>query len=335
MNYDFSISNDVSLSKILDVFLLDNEDPNVVIEFLKQHDDTLEEILNKSICVGKIFQYSFFKKLNFTSKYFFDKNILPIKSLENYSKILCWQLCAIDKNSYVTFYRNWVIDHNSNMPHPYTAGHGNYVYGLDNLIITHLQNNDDPDIFISEIINQIDYNISNYIKFEYSLFISAILQYNVFSQLSYQWKFLFLNNVLLRLMAANNFYDNFLVDCIIRFIEQLLEFEQDNIFHDAILHAIKNVFCSQYLEYYLLDYITIFLNSNFKRHLSEDSCIEEFLINSTLEGVSISPHEVLYLLCRKKSWIKNWHKNNPEELDNILAISKYLKNVKFEAGNHL
>lgn len=333
MNYDFSISGDVSLSKILDVFLLDNEDPNVVIEFLKQHDDTLEEILNKSICVGKIFQYSFFKKLNFTSKYFFDKNILPIKSLENYCKILCWQLCAIDKNSYVTFYRNWVIDHNSNMNHPYTAGHGKYVYELDNLIIKHLQNNDDPDIFISEIINEIDYNNPGSIKFEYSLFISAILQYNVFSQLSYQWKFLFLNNLLQKLIAANNYYDNFLVDCVIRFIEQLLEFEQDNIFHDAILNAVKIAFCSQYLEYYLLDYTTTFLNSNFQRHVFEDSCIEEFLINSTLEGVSISPHEVLYLLGTKKSWIKNWYKNNPEELDNILAISKYFKNVKYKKAS--
>ena len=49
MTYDFDISSEVSLSRILDAFIIDDEKPELIVEFLQQHEDNIEDILQYSL----------------------------------------------------------------------------------------------------------------------------------------------------------------------------------------------------------------------------------------------------------------------------------------------
>ena len=49
MNYDFSLSENVSLSRILDQLINDNEPPEVIINFLKMHDNDFKDIIAKKL----------------------------------------------------------------------------------------------------------------------------------------------------------------------------------------------------------------------------------------------------------------------------------------------
>ena len=55
MTYDIKISEDVSLSKILDSFIIDDENPNIIVAFLKQYSNNLYDILLNSFCVDNTF----------------------------------------------------------------------------------------------------------------------------------------------------------------------------------------------------------------------------------------------------------------------------------------
>lgn len=328
MNYDFSISDNVSLSKILDAFLINDEDPNIVIEFLKQHEECIIEICNNSICISKLFQYNFFKQLNTSAKKYFDDVILQIPSMIYHSIYLCWQILVIDKHAvHTNFYRLWINKQQAVMhiEHPYKHFSEHTLYGFDQYCIQNLKVDIDPSEFIPAFLNKFDSN--TYISFDKSLFFGLFLQYEVFSQLSDCWKYLVLSKLLPNALFIDKSTYN--MDCALRFTEQCIEFETD----DEILSVIASMLSvlkrypyskvQTYIENICRDFIDQFKNSQ---------SIDELLLNCMLSGICFSQHTIIYMyIMEKYQWLKQWKDLNQSELDNILPITKIISNdVKYK-----
>ena len=58
MNFDSSISTDISLSRILDTFIMDGSDLDVILAFLGQHEDDLKDIFAHSTMAYELFDVS-------------------------------------------------------------------------------------------------------------------------------------------------------------------------------------------------------------------------------------------------------------------------------------
>lgn len=85
MIYNQNISDDVSLSQILDEFIESNESPRVILTFLKQHDSNLTDIIKYSTLVNRIFALDFIKRCSLTDLSNFIKLLENI--FENYSQL--------------------------------------------------------------------------------------------------------------------------------------------------------------------------------------------------------------------------------------------------------
>ena len=94
MNYDFSLSENVSLSRILDQLINDNESPEVIINFLKMHDNDFKDIIAKSFCWKRIFQLDFIFECNDACIDYIVSKLTCIST--NVAMYLVWQVCKTE-----------------------------------------------------------------------------------------------------------------------------------------------------------------------------------------------------------------------------------------------
>ena len=120
--FDENISVDISLSKILDAFIFENESPKTIIAFLEQHDSSFKEIISHSICWTRLFQIDFVLQCEDEQV---DYLISKLKSIPGKIAAYCsWQICC--SNSFTSqklkwkFRKelSWILDHFKTR-HPY------------------------------------------------------------------------------------------------------------------------------------------------------------------------------------------------------------------------
>ena len=55
MNYDSTISKDVSLSRVLDEMIVDGSDFDIIVQFLKSHESSIKDIYAHSVFVYDLY----------------------------------------------------------------------------------------------------------------------------------------------------------------------------------------------------------------------------------------------------------------------------------------
>lgn len=86
--YDETISNDVSLSRILDAFIIEDESPATIVAFLEQHDDSFKDIISYSLHWTRMFQLDFMLKCKGNT---LDYMVKKLKSIPGkIAAFCCW-----------------------------------------------------------------------------------------------------------------------------------------------------------------------------------------------------------------------------------------------------
>jgi hypothetical protein len=191
MIYNQNISDDVSLSQILDEFIESNESPRVILTFLKQYDSELIDIIKYSTLVNRLFVLDFIKRCSLTDLSNFTKLIENI--FENYNQLgffdhkvisnMFYQISQSNLDRYtINLFRKFNIDNLMKLHrHPYKFSNKK-IQAFDRIFCD--INCDIDDII--EQINTIDDNdfISIASLLNDSLWYDRILQLDIFSLLS-------------------------------------------------------------------------------------------------------------------------------------------------------
>ena len=308
MNYDFSLSENVSLYRILDQLINDNESPEVIINFLKMHDNDFEDIIAKSFCWKRIFQLDFIFECNAVC---IDYIVSKLTCISNKAAMyLVWQVCKNETElpKYVKDkFRTYTLHLNGygrNFSSPYSSIDGKIVEHSYDAAFFDACNN---KCLIDAMCRMPDDKLHDYCNnLEYSLFKYRFLQYDVFSCLSDIQKFIVLRSICNAISYAT----------YIEFITQVLESdERPEVKFKAI----------EYLEQFLYampnenDYVKC-------------SSFSELLIRMSIEGV-YDYHSIIQEMLNYKRLdiLKDWIEYDEvgfNEAYNISGLVKYMLKLK-------
>ena len=197
MNYDFSLSENVSLSRILDQLINDNESPEVIINFLKMHDNDFEDIIAKSFCWKRIFQLDFIFECNDAC---IDYIVSKLTCISNkVAMYLVWQVCKSEtelsrtiKNKFKAYTAS-LSNSDRKFSFPYAHSVGKCVEKTYDMIFFDACNR---KCLVEVMCSMTNEQVKNYCDdIDRSLFKDRFLQYDVFSCLSDIQKFIVLRNV--------------------------------------------------------------------------------------------------------------------------------------------
>ena len=197
MNYDFSLSENVSLSRILDQLINDNESPEVIINFLKMHDNDFKDIIAKSFCWKRIFQLDFIFECNDACIDYIVSKLTCISA--NVAMYLVWQACKKETEllKYVKDkFRTYTLHLNGydmNFSSPYSSINGKMVWNHYDAAFFDACN---KKCLIDAMCRMPNDKLCDYCNnLVYSLFKYRFLQYDVFSCLSDIQKFIVLRSI--------------------------------------------------------------------------------------------------------------------------------------------
>ena len=198
MNYDFSLSENVSLSRILDQLINDNEPPEVIINFLKMHDNDFKDIIAKSFCWKRIFQLDFIFECNDAC---IDYIVSKLTCISNkVAMYLVWQVCKNEtelpkyvKDKVRTYAFIHLNGYDRNFSSPYSSINGKIVEHHYDAAFFDACNN---KCLIDAMCRMPDDKLHDYCNnLEYSLFKDRFLRYDGLSCLSDIRKLIVLRNV--------------------------------------------------------------------------------------------------------------------------------------------
>lgn len=309
MNYDFSLSENVSLSRILDQLINDNEPPEVIINFLKMHDNDFKDIIAKSFCWKRIFQLDFIFECNDAC---IDYIVSKLTCIGNKAAMyLVWQVCKTEtelpkyvKDKVRTYAFIHLNGYDRNFSSPYSSINGKIVGQQYDAAFFDACNN---KCLIDAMCRMPDDKLHDYCNnLEYSLFKDRFLQYDVFSCLSDIQKFIVLRSICKAISYAT----------YIEFITQVLESdERPEVKFKAI----------EYLEQFL--YATPNENDYVKC-----SSFSELLIRMSIEGV-YDYHSIIQEMLNYKRLdiLKDWIEYDEagfNEAYNISGLVKYMLKIE-------
>ena len=305
MNYDFSLSENVSLSRILDQLINDNESPEVIINFLKLHDNDFKDIIAKSFCWKRIFQLDFIFECNDACIDYIVSKLTYIST--NVAMYLVWQVCKKEtelpkyvKDKVRTYAFIHLNGYDMNFSSPYSSIDGKIVEHSYDAAFFDACNN---KCLIDAMCRMPNDKLHDYCNnLEYSLFKDRFLQYDVFSCLSDIQKFIVLRSIC-KVTDYTTYND---------FITQVLESdERPEVKFEAI----------EFLEQFL--YATPNENDYVKC-----SSFSELLIRMSIEGV-YDYHSIIQEMLNYKRLdiLKDWIEYDEagfNEAYNISGLVKYM-----------
>ena len=309
MNYDFSLSENVSLSRILDQLINDNEPPEVIINFLKMHDNDFKDIIAKSFCWKRIFQLDFIFECNDAC---IDYVVSKLTCISNkVAMYLVWQVCKNEtelpkyvKDKVRTYAFIHLNGYDRNFSSPYSSIDAKMVWHHYDAAFFDACN---KKCLIDAICRMPNDKLRDYCNnLEYSLFKYRFLQYDVFSCLSDIQKFIVLRSICKAISYAT----------YIEFITQVLESdERPEVKFKAI----------EYLEQFL--YETPNENDYVKC-----SSFSELLIRMSIEG-AYDYHSIIQQMLNYKRFdiLKDWIEYDEagfNEAYNISGLVKYMLKLK-------
>ena len=308
MNYDFSLSENVSLSRILDQLINDNESPEVIINFLKMHDNDFKDIIAKSFCWKRIFQLDFIFECNDAC---IDYIVSKLTCISNkVAMYLVWQVCKFEtelsrtiKNKFKAYTAS-LSNSDRKFSFPYAHSVGKCVEKTYDMIFFDACNR---KCLVEVMCSMTNEQVKNYCDdIDRSLFKDRFLQYDVFSCLSDIQKFIVLRSICKAISYAT----------YIEFITQVLESdERPEVKFKAI----------EYLEQFL--YATPNENDYVKC-----SSFSELLIRMSIEG-TYDYHSIIQQMLNYKRLdiLKDWIEYDEagfNEAYNISGLVKYMLKIE-------
>jgi len=304
MIFDSKISTEVSLSKILDTFILENEESKIIIAFLKQHDDNFKDILRYSLHYNRLFQLDLF--LTCTS----DDQDYIIKKLKdtsiNDAAILTWQI--LKSNSYKAQHikykfrqeLDWILKNGPK--HPYSFGHEKHISPLDTLCFKLAESNN-----INALPNIVDNSklIPYFKHISYSLFKNRLMQYDFVSTLDDISKYMFI-----KITFDDIGIDIDTMKCLsMQIFDSNEDFEVKRLCFDKLY--------SNIVPNHIID-------DNILEIVYNCASFAELMLKLTIFNKEVAQHIVLYLLMFKIEWLKEWIEYDRKELDSYLNISDFV-----------
>lgn len=310
MTYDFDISNEVSLSKILDAFIIEDEKPEVIISFLKQHEDNIKDILKYSLYCNRLFQLDFFLRCgNDEQEYVIDM----LEQIDQYdAALLAWQILQSNsknaqhlKYSFRQRFRKIFENiYSEEIRHPYSNGHEVYVASLDALCFKSAQDN-----LVSRIPNIVDANklLKTFKYMSYSLFQKRLIQYDFFAELDIASKYAFLNAV----FSPAHIFSKSTANTIVKFILQILDSDEDIEIKRFCVKRFKCAFSPNDI-----------LDEHERKLVDQCTSFAEFMMKSMIFNAGVTAFTILYLLLYHKQWIEEWCEYDETSLIKTLNVPK-------------
>lgn len=313
MDYDFSISENVSLSKILDGFIIDNKNPEVIINFLKMHDADFKDIIANSFYWNRIFQLDFVFECNDACIDYIVSKLPTLNS--RLAMYLVWQICKpetqlpkLTKDKVRTFAFIHLSRANDDLRSPYAYSTGKYIEKAYDIRFFEACNR---RCLVEEMCSMTDNDLKNYCdNIDGSLFKDRFLQYDVFSCLSDIQK-----SILLRSIKDDGI---FTTSTNYHFITQILESDE--------IPEVKYEAVNVWSKY---DVSTLKDND-----YAKCSSFSELLLMMSIEGI-YDYHNVIQQLLdfNRLDVLKDWIEYDEagfNEAYNISGLVKYMLKLKHQ-----
>ena len=303
----------VSKSKVLDVFIADNEDPLIVVTFLQQHDYMFDELIAGSLYWNRIFQLDYFFKCNRDCRKYIVSKLQDIPLAT--SACFIWQILASNsiKANEVKYECRILLKSilNKAAPmHPYKYLYSGFsvVKEVDKACEKYAC---DDSILSIPFMLKLDAFRDYYTSISHSLFSARMLQYDLFSVVDIYKKWIMLGNA-----EKSTPLD------AIRFILQLLDSGEELEVKKQVYEHMRHAF--EFMPNISNEVIRL-ANDEVRSLILSCSSVEEFMLKSTIYNYEMNPFIILHLLMMKPKWIKTWAKIDGNGLDCILNISKLVE----------
>ena len=278
--YDEKISENVSLSKVLDILIESEEPSDIIVNFLKMYDNDFKEIASRSMCIDRIFCSDWLRRCKSTEA---DYVLSHLEDIDQLNAMYCaWQclMLAASKHEYdfLTKHSFKFIHNpeNKKIQHPYSGYGYNDVKDID---LDFIMNGFSPALAFSS------FNYDGLERFinggVHSLFATRLFQLDCFNACSYLHKFIIIKN----LCNLPDFISY-------KFAKQLLVAD--------IEPEIKNEIVDSTIIDSILKHIDFDEDAEYFHMLKHAKDYPSIAIQMTLRGEDAISDGIIYMLCLKK-----------------------------------
>jgi len=278
MVYDQDISDTVSVSEVLDCFLIDNSSPSVIIKTLQKYSDIeLRDIFFNSTCYIRMFDLHFISLCGYDEKRFLYSQLKNID--DKVADYFVWQVLKSNLDDMTKNIFRHHLQHCRNR-HPYHGFIGRNLQAFDLMF------------FSGNSIESIAKNISSTqlsligSELDKSLFVGRMLQYDFFGELDYSSKFVIMKALIAILHNNAGF--------VYPFMKQVLTSDEDIRIKFEIFSAILK--SRDTIE----RYVKMHLSQEIIDIINRSNGYEEVMISLQLMGEEVTDDMLIYLVLKNK-----------------------------------
>lgn len=309
----------VSNAKVLDFFLMEEEEPSVILNYILLNIDEAVEFLRKSTQWKKVFSYDFIHRCNQKDAELLVKTLNALSNKLLAKEDVDYELGSIIDQYYkvLTFCRRQVLHPSSNLSvylkNAFRRINTYYVNCKTSEIDAFIINNVNNGYSIGEAVSMLDQTLFlNLVEnIHKTIFIFRLLQYDVFAQLSYPYKY-----ILVKTISSQTAYQN--TDANVRFavaraasnlMLQILDSDETDDLKIALLCELGTI--DPYVK---------------RSRLCKYESFAEMLFETSINGDVIDEEEMrnIILLCIKYNnldFLKEWIDYDREWFDSIISMS--------------
>ena len=311
----------VSNAKVLDFFLMEEEEPSVILNYILLNNDDAVELLKKSTQWKKVFSYDFIHRCKQKDAELLVKTVNALSDKLFAKEDVEYEVGSIYDQYYtvLTFCR-WQVLHSFSNLSIYLKNafkrieiENKYVNCKTSEIDAFIINKVNNGYSVSEAVSILDQTqFLNLVKnIHTTIFIFRLLQYDVFAQLSYPCKY-----ILIKTIFSQTPYQN--TDASVRFavaraannlMLQILDSDETDDLKIALLCELGTI--DPYVK---------------RSRLCKYESFAEMLFETSINGDVIDEEEMrnIILLCIKYNnldFLKEWIEYDREWFDSIISMS--------------
>lgn len=332
MLYDQTISDTVSLSRVLDAFAYDNEPPEVVLSFLDSYNGSIADIVDSSLVKSKLFCIDFLHKCSYKQAKWIASHFdcLPMQCRCD----LAWQTADTrsDINSGVLFMFKQHLPKilKSDVRHPYKHGAEKYVSELDDMLFEAAKAGDITCALCNCTTSGFE-EVSSWL--DHSLFFRRMFQVDVFDALSVQNKYVLFKKSIL---DSINFYFAPSQHQVEDYSEVCADFLLQVFGTKIIDDDVKKQMCSMLLSSKQVSGSTRavamhiaetkFKMKGTKKLIDNAKHVSSVLIDLAIQGEDRYDAVILYmLLMKKRKLLEEWIDSDPDQVRENFDIVDIVK----------
>lgn len=290
--YDDSISENISLSRILDAMILSEEKSDVIVKFLKMYDKDFKHIAERSLYISRLFCSEYLRKCSFLDAQYILSHLDDIDDC--YAAYCAWQCLMLanrtkdssnaSKYDYLEgysakFIENLNIKNKKNMfniVHPHSRFSSNFIKNIDaKLIVDGFCPEDVLSSLSCDVIKEIMVNS------HHSLLATRLFQADCFSACSNLRKFVIVKNL--------SYVPSFM---LIDFIKQLLVSDEEP---EIKYEVLENYDINLGIYSYVIN-----RNNELFKLVQKAKDYASIAVPLALDGEDTIADAVLWMLCFKK-----------------------------------